>query len=95
MSNNSITLVCVCITGPPQITSKKCKNYTQILMKVHKVILVTIIEIIPFFLNLTTYFQIYGTFKFYENVNLRVNGLYKNPNCTKTYKLQNNFNHLF
>ena len=46
------------------------------------VILVTQIERIYFF-NLTSYFQIYGTFKFYENVNFRVNGLFKNPHCAK------------
>ena len=36
-----------------------------------------------FFFNLTSYFQIYGTFKFYENANFRAKGLFKNPHCTK------------
>ena len=40
------------------------------------VILVTQIKGIQgFFLNLNFYFQIYGTFKFYENVNFRVNSI--------------------
>ena len=48
------------------------------------VILVTKIKGIQgFFLHLTFYFQHYGFFKFYENVNFRVNNLIKNPHCTK------------
>ena len=46
-------------------------------------VLVTHIEGIQFFFNLTSCFQIYGTFKFYENVNFREKVFFKNPHCTK------------
>ena len=61
---------------------------------IHMVLVTQIEGIQGFFLNLTSYFQIYGTFKFYENVNFRGKGLFKNPHCTK-YMSQNNLTHVF
>ena len=46
----------------------------------------------PLFFKLTTYFHNSGTFAFYENVNLRVSGLFKNPHCTKYMSHRTNYN---
>ena len=68
---------------------KKVQNETaptQILMKVH-----TYSPCYPnrrnpiFFFNLTSYFQIYGSFKFYENIHFRVKGLFKKSPLHKIY----------
>ena len=66
-------------------SAKEVQNYTvpaQILMKMHICDPCDPNRKNPIFF-LTSYFQIYGTFKFYENVNFRVNSLFKNPHCTK------------
>ena len=54
---------------------------TQILIKLHMAPVTQIEKSI--FSNLTSYFHISGILKFFKNVNFRVNGIYKNPHCTK------------
>ena len=62
------------------ITNIKYSEYIHVY-----VIIVTQIKGIQFFFNLTFYFQNYSPFKFYENVNFRVNNHIKSP----LYKMYN------
>ena len=68
---------------PCQITQCPKRLWPRFWWKCIHMVPVTQIEGIQVFFNLTSYFQIYGTFKFYENVNFRVTGLFQNPHCTK------------
>ena len=78
------TQIDMCSFGSFHVKSPNAQTApTQIWWKCIYMVPVTQIEGIHFFFNLTSYFQIYGTFKFYENVNFRVKGVFKNPHYTK------------